>query len=401
MTGMGTAMDIKLTAALAQGAPNVAAFCRDHKISRQTYYKWKRRFAGDGVNGLADRSRRPIGSGHMTPSAVEDEIVWWRKKLADDGEDNGPQTIRYRMLRTDADSARVPSRTTIWRVLARRGLIIPEPKKRPRSSLRRFTYQRPNECWQSDWTESALADGSPVAISGVLDDCSRYLCALRAEPGDGTADGVWATMTQAITECGIPAMSLTDNGLCYSGYCRGRTVAFEINLRALGVNVVCSSPYHPQTCGKIERFWQTLKKWLHAHETPETLAQLQALLDEFRGHYNQHRPHRALRGATPAEVFTSIAKARPATFPIPAPLTIVTATVNSEGTVPATGAMINVGRRWVDHTVTVIRDGNHAIILSDTRLVRELTIDPTRRFQPSGRSRHHELRGHREPLPAG
>lgn len=126
MTGMGTAMDIKLTAALAQGAPNVAAFCRDHKISRQTYYKWKRRFAGDGVNGLADRSRRPIGSGHMTPSAVEDEIVWWRKKLADDGEDNGPQTIRYRMLRTDADSARVPSRTTIWRVLARRGLIIPE-----------------------------------------------------------------------------------------------------------------------------------------------------------------------------------------------------------------------------------------------------------------------------------
>lgn len=396
MTGMGTAMDIKLTAALVQGVPNVAAFCRDHKISRQTYYKWRRRFATDGVDGLADRSRRPAGSPHTTPSAVEDEIAWWRKKLADDGEDNGPQTIQYRMLRADADPGRVPSRTTIWRVLVRRGLITPEPNKRPRSSLCRFTYQRPNECWQSDWTGWALANDSPVAISGVLDDCSRYLCALHAEPGDGTADGVWATMTQAITECGIPAMSLTDNGLCYSGHRHGRTVAFETNLRALGVNVVNSSPYHPQTCGKIERFWQTLKKWLRAREAPETLAQLQRLLDEFREHYNQHRPHRALRGATPAEVFTSTTKARPAAFPTPAPQTITTATVYQDGRLSATGAMINVGRRWAGHTVTVIRDGNHTVIISGTRLVRELTIDPTRTYQRSDQPRY-DLRGHREP----
>ena len=138
--------------------------------------------------------------------------------------------------------------------------MVPAPGKRPHSSLRRFVYPRPNGCWQSDWTELHLSDGTPAAVAGTIDDHSRMLVGLDCAPGDGDSTLVWSVMEQAISEFGVPAMSLTDNGLCYSGYRRGMQVAFEINLNAFGCATVCSTPRHPQTCGKIERFWQTLKK---------------------------------------------------------------------------------------------------------------------------------------------
>jgi transposase InsO family protein len=399
MAGTGTAMDVKMATAVAGGVSNVAAFCRELRISRQTFYKWRRRFGDGGVDGLNERSRRPLASPNATDEWVEDEIVYWRKWLADDGDDNGPEAIRWRLLRDpDIDDAVVPSRATIWRVLVRRGLVTPEPKKRPKSSLQRFVYARPNECWQSDWTGWFLGDSSPVAISGTLDDHSRYCAGLRAEPGDGSAEGVWQTMLAAIAECGIPQRSLTDNGLCYSGYRRGKAVAFEVNLRALGVVTICSSPYHPQTCGKIERFWQTLKKWLRKRPAPRTITQLQALLDEFRAYYNTRRPHRALAGATPAEAFTATAKARPAKRPLPAPVTASTATVHA-GKVNSGTATICVGARWSGHHVSVIRDGTHVAIFSGQLLIRELDIDPSRRYQPAEQARY-DLRGQREPLPA-
>ena len=124
-----------------------------------------------------------------------------------------------------------------------------------------------------------LADGTAVAIAGTLDDHSRYLAGLQAGPGAGTAELVWAVMLAGIAECGIPSMSLTDNGIVYTGRLRGYESAFETNLRALGVRTINSAPYHPQTCGKIERFWQTLKKWLRARPPRPPLAELNALLE--------------------------------------------------------------------------------------------------------------------------
>ncbi|WP_207782875.1 IS481 family transposase [Phytoactinopolyspora limicola] len=390
-------MDIRMAAALAGAVPNVSVFCAEQGISRQTFYKWRRRFAEQGVDGLAERSRRPLSSPAATPGQVEDEIVKLRKRLTEDGEDNGPEQIRWRLLREQPTGV-VPSRTTIWRVLVRRGLVTPAPAKRPKSSLRRFVYARPNECWQSDWTAWSLTDGTPVAIAGTLDDHSRYLAGLGCEPGDGTGPGVWAVMTAAISECGVPAMSLTDNGWVYSGYRRGQQVAFETNLHALGTQTICSSPYHPQTCGKIERLWQTLKKWLRAQDPPTTLDELDALLTAFRHHYNHHRPHRALAGATPAEAFTATTKARPAPTPLPEPVTTTTSTVTPGGAISVGRYTINVGRRWAGHTVTTIRHGHHTTIFSGNRLVRELTINPNHRYQPSAQPRY-DLRGHREPQP--
>jgi transposase InsO family protein len=375
-----TAMDIRTATALAGQVENVAAFCRTQQTSRQTFYKWQHRFADEGLAGLQERSRRPHCSPGQTAAAVEEAVLRRRKQLIEQGLDHGPQSIVWALQRDDMPD--VPSRSTVWRILTRHGVIVAQPKKRPKSATKRFCFTRPNECWQSDWTGWVLADDAPVAIAGTLDDHSRYMPALRAGPGDATGDLVWSVMVAGIAECGIPSMSLTDNGFVYTGKWRGFEATFEANLRALGTVTINSTPFHPQTCGKIERFWQTLKKWLRAHDSPNTVDELNELLEQFRNYYNHHRPHRALRGATPAEAFTVAALARPADRPLPSPIFVTRHTVSEKsGQLFVPPYRVNVGLRWAGHECDSIRDGNHIAIFSGAKLIREFTADPTRNYQ--------------------
>jgi transposase InsO family protein len=391
-----TAMDIRMAAALAGEIDNVAEFCRRRNISRETFYKYRRRFRGGGIEGLQELSRRPLTSPGQTAVQVEDLIVLRRKQLIEQGLDHGAQSIVWSLQREDVA---VPSVSTVWRILTRHGLITPQPQKRPKSATKRFCFARPNECWQSDWTEWKLADGTAVAIAGTLDDHSRYLPALQADIGHGTAELVWSTMLAGITECGIPAMSLADNGMVYTGRLHAFEATFEANLRALGTHTINSTPAHPQTCGKIERFWQTLKKWLRARPTPATLGELNTLLDQFRDFYNHHRPHRALGGATPVEAFTATEKAQPADRPLPTPVFVSRHTVGeTSGYVHVAPYRVNVGLRWAGHHCDVIRHGDHIAIFSATTLVRTLTADPTRQYQPlAPNTRTYRTR---EPKPA-
>src|SRR3954452_21187287 len=133
------AMDVRMAASLAEGPANVAEFCRSVGISRTAFYKWRGRFKSGGVQGLLDRSRRPLTSPRATPLVVEDAIVRWRKELQNKGCDCGPQSIRFK-LETDPQfplKSVLPTRATIARILSRRGLVTPQPRKRPRSSYRR------------------------------------------------------------------------------------------------------------------------------------------------------------------------------------------------------------------------------------------------------------------------
>ncbi|MDZ4264633.1 MAG: IS481 family transposase [Mycobacterium sp.] len=374
-----TAMDIRFATAYVGEIVNVSQFCRDHQISRQTFYKWRRQFLADGIDGLHERSRRPKSCPGKTPAAVEELVVRTRKNLLEQGLDHGPQSIVWALQRRGKPA---PSRSTVSRILTRRGLITPQPRKRPKSATKRFCYTRPNDCWQSDWTGWQLADRAPVAIAGTLDDHSRYAVGLRAGPGDGTAALVWSVMLAGIAECGIPAMSLADNGYVYTGRLRGFEVDFEANLRALGTRTINSTPRHPQTCGKIERFWQTLKKWLRAQPVPTNLAELNILLDRFRQYYNHHRPHRALKGATPAEAFAATTPARPADRPLPGPVFVgYHQVVEDSGVIFIAPYRVNVGRRWGGHWCHSIRDGDHIVIISGTTLVRDFNADPGRYYQ--------------------
>lgn len=373
-------MDVRMSTSLAGAVPNVSAFCRQQGISRQTFYKWQRRFAAEGPAGLAERSHAVRQVPNLTPAEVEDLVAGWRKQLTDDGADAGPESIRLAML---GAGQLAPSRATIARILTRRGLAKTNARKRPRSSLQRFVYDRPNECWQSDWTLVHLRGGGKVAIAGTLDDHSRLLVGLQAAAGDGTLELVWSTMAAAIGQYGVPVRSLTDNGWVYSGKRRGMVCAFETNLHALGTQTICSTPRHPQTCGKIERHWQTMKRWLAAHGPYDTVDALNAALADYRHYYNTRRPHRALSGRTPAETWTATVAARPSQRPLPTPVTVTTTRVAASGNAAAANYFINVGTLWAGRTLTCIIDGDHIALFDHTTLVRVLDADPTRKYQPA------------------
>ena len=162
-------MDLRLMAAVTGPLKdlNVMALCREHGISPKTFYKWRRRFREEGLAGLEPRSRRPHGSPRRVSEGVEDAVVGLRKELVDAGLDAGAATIRYHLAKRRL-AYPPPSEATIWRILVRRGFVVPQPHKRPKSSLRRFEAAFPNECWQIDATGWELADLTPVGECQIL-----------------------------------------------------------------------------------------------------------------------------------------------------------------------------------------------------------------------------------------
>jgi Helix-turn-helix domain/Integrase core domain len=253
-------VDLKLAAVLAGGhrGVSVRALCAELGIHPDTYYEAKKRFGAQGVIGLLPRSRRPARSPTQTPPAMEDAIVRARKELADEGWDSGARSIRYRLTR---QGVAPPAVSTIHRVLRRRGLIVEQPQKRPKSAMRRFEFVDRNGCWQMDGTKWKLADGTQVVIIGAVDDHTRLGLAHLAAAGE-TSDAVWACFLVAVARHGLPAMMLTDNGPALNTDRRGRQAEFTRNLTALGVKAISAGDYHPQTCGKRERLNRTLKGWL-------------------------------------------------------------------------------------------------------------------------------------------
>lgn len=231
-----------------------------------------------------------------------------RRWLLSKGLDAGPVTIAWHL---EQEGLHVPSTSTIRRILHTAGLITPEPRKRPKSSYIRFEAAQPNETWQSDFTHWRLADGTDIEILNWLDDHSRFLLSCTAHL-PVTGDDVVFTFLAATDEHGTPASTLTDNGRVYTARFGGGRNAFEYLLPLLGIRQKNGSPGHPQTQGKIERFHQTLKRWLTAHPSPTTLVDLQNQLDLFRTYYNEQRPHRSNDRATPGDTYRATPKALPA-----------------------------------------------------------------------------------------
>lgn len=375
-------MEAKLLAVFSSGLRlNVTALCEQLGISRQTFYKYRSRFEAEGLPGLVERSRRPHRSPNQVDAEVEEAIVRLRKDLP---LDNGAQTIAYHLARSGLVD--VPSVPTIHRVLVRRGMVTPQPHKRPKSAWQRFEWPRPNDAFQIDATQWALADGSNVWIMDALDDHSRVLVAARvcASP---TSVAAWDAFSHACRDWGIPARVMSDNGSCFTGRFLStgpREIDFERQLRHLGVTHMLSSPGHPQTCGKLERSHRTTKEWLATQRPASTFDELQADLDRWRDHYNHQRPHRALAGATPYERWTTQPPTQPGP-PIRLPTRASLNKVDKLGTISWNGYQIGIGQALAGQNVLVIADNEHLIIHGQRGHIRTLTIDPTRRYQPTGR----------------
>lgn len=376
-------VDVRLTAAVTGGEINVAAFCRAQGVSRDTFYRWRSRYLEEGLAGLEPRSSTPKSSPARTPLEVEDAVVALRKELQEGGLDAGAATIQWHLGRRGMSA--VPSVATIWRILHRRGFVTPEPRKRPKSSWCRFEAAAPNELWQTDATKWVIATGQ-VEILTFLDDHSRLITASRAVP-TATTDNTWETFCSAVEVWGLPSGQLSDNGLNFSGRLRGFEVTFEVNLRAAGVRPITSRPFHPQTCGKIERFHQTLKKWLRKQPLAPDLAELQAQLDAFIVIYNCERPHRGIGRTTPFERWSATPKTVNLGIALPGPGRRTTAEVNDRGCIELQTWIIHIGVDHQGRTARVMLDDTHAAVFIDGVLVRHLELDHTRRYQPSGRRR--------------
>lgn len=385
---------VVITAVVVEGRSK-SEVARTYGVSRRWVQTLVARYGIEGEAAFEPHSRRPHHHPARFGQDIEDAVVALRKQLTDQGLDAGAETIAWH-LRHAGPNQLVPSTATIWRMLSRRGFVTPQPHKRPRSSWRRFETELPNECWQADITHWPLTDGRDVEILHILDDHSRLLVGATARTVF-TAGDVVTDLHRAMNRHGRPERMLTDNGAVFTGHYRGHGwVALERELTALGIRLGHSRPYHPQTCGKVERLHQTVKKWLARQPAATTVTELQAQLNTFTEHYNQHRPHRALDRRTPSQAWN----ARPRAHPTRQAIRIDTHYRVRQDRIDRDGKLtlrhgsrlhhIGIGR---DHAGTrvlmLIHELDIRIINRDTgELIRELELDTSRDYQPTGHDRY-------------
>lgn len=379
-----------ITAVIVEGRTQAEA-AATYGVSKGWVSKLLARYRIEGEAACEPRSRRPHHTPRATPPATIDLILTLRTRLTEQGLDAGADTIGWHLAQHHHTSV---SRATIHRILTRAAAVTPEPAKRPKSSYLRFEADQPNECWQSDFTHYRLADGTDTEILTWLDDCSRYLLSVTAHVRV-TGPIVLRTFRHTVATQGIPASTLTDNGMVYTvrlagiGRAGGRN-GLENELRHLGVTQKNGRPWHPQTQGKVERVQQTIKKWLRAQpDQPATIAELQALLEQFGSYYNHHRPHRSLEHrTTPATIYTTVPKATPGDRSSDTHYRVRHDKIDNSGvvTLRVDSKMhhIGIGRTHArTHVILLIHDLHIRVVAATTgELLRELILDPTTDYQP-------------------
>lgn len=270
---------------------NMRELCRRFEVSPQTGYKWLKRFAQEGAQGLKERSRRPSSSPAISHAGVEEAVVALRRKHPA----WGGRKISRRLL--DLGSAPVAP-STVTSILHRHGLITAEASQAAKHWTR-FERDEPNALWQADFKGYFATPEGRCSPLTILDDHSRFSVALHA-CADTSTNTVQAQMTRVFRQYGLPVQINFDNGAPWGApRAPGQLSELGVWLTRLGVRVSHSRPYHPQTNGKDERFHRSLKAEVLNGRAFDSLARVQVALDHWRRIYNNERPHDALGLATP------------------------------------------------------------------------------------------------------
>ncbi len=286
---------------------NISQISRRYGISRKTAYKWIKRYIQEGEEGLSDRSRRPHHSPMKTPPRLERAVLDVRK----DHSTWGGRKIRARLLAKEFDI--VPAASTITEILHRNGKVSPDESDKHRS-WKSFEYEEPNELWQMDFKgHFPLRKGRCHPLT-ILDDHSRFSIGLRA-CSDEKRRTVHSELENLFSTYGLPDRMLFDNGSPWGTQGCGIYTRLTVWLIRLGIRVIHSQSYHPQTLGKEERFHRTLKAELLTGREFYDIEQSQASFDSWRECYNFERPHEALNMATPAERYKPSSKEMPESLP--------------------------------------------------------------------------------------
>ena len=286
---------------------NISHLSRRYVISRKTAYKWINRYSQEGEEGLSDRSRRPLHSPMKTPPLLERAAL----KVREDHSTWGGRKIRARLITIGYED--VPSASTITEILHRNGKISTDESDKHRS-WKSFEYEEPNELWQMDFKgHFPLKNGRCHPLT-ILDDHSRFSIGLRA-CRDEKRTTVHGELENLFKTYGLPERILSDNGSPWGGRTRREYTRLAVWFIRLGIRVIHSQAYHPQTLGKEERFHRTLKAELLAGREFNDIRESQASFDSWRECYNFERPHEALNMATPAESYRPSSKKMPESLP--------------------------------------------------------------------------------------
>lgn len=397
-----------ITAVVLEGRSQ-ADVARSYGVSESWVSRLIARYRVDGEAAFAPRSRSPKSRPRSTPCEVVERVIEIRQHLTAQGLDAGADTIAWHLAHHHKITI---SRATIYRIVRRHDLVVAEPKKKPKSSYIRFQAEQPNETWQADMTHWHLANDQHVEILTWLDDHSRYALSVTAHRVV-TATIVVTTLRNTIANHGIPFSTLTDNGLIFTTrFARGGRTSrngLETELARLGVRQKNSRPNHPTTCGKVERFQQTMKRWLNNQPSATTITELQAQLDTFTEIYNHHRPHRSLpHHATPNAAYTTRPKATPTHDPH-AEFRVRRDRVHSGNvTLRIDGQLHRIALgRHLDRTpiILLIHGYNVRVIHAATgQLIRQLVLNPDRRYHgtgtpPGGPQRPYGPRKNKKPEP--
>jgi len=285
------------------------ALCKHYQISVKTGYKWLKRYREQGIVGLKDLTRRP----HNIPNCTDSNIVKMILSLRQEYPRLGGRKIHHMLLRQGITN--VPAASTITDILRRNGMIDPVEAKKHKPFIR-FEHEHPNQLWQMDFKGHFALDRGRCHPLSVLDDHSRFCVGLAACPNERYRP-VREQLTTIFRHYGVPQRMTMDNGSPWGNRASEyKLTKLTVWLIHLGINVSHSSPYHPQTQGKDERFHRSLKEeWLN-HRTIRNMDQAQREFDRWLAFYNFMRPHEALKMKTPIERYKPSDKVFPESLPI-------------------------------------------------------------------------------------
>ena len=294
---------------------NLSALCLEFGISRKTGYKWLKRERESGPAGLIDQSRRPHCNPKQTAVAMEVKVLVVRERHPAWG------GRKIRRVLQDSGCEGVPAASTITAILRRYQRIDPEEAEKHKP-IKRFERAQPNELWQMDFKGYfALTCGGYCHPLTVIDDHSRFLVGLKACPNETIAT-VKTQLTAIFQQFGLPERMLMDNGSAWGFDQDAHHTTLTAWLIQLGIHISHGRPFHPQTQGKDERLNRTLQEEVIKRRLWNTLAESQAIFDEWWQIYNYVRPHEALHLLPPA------ARYQPSSRPFPDILPPVTYEAN-------------------------------------------------------------------------
>jgi putative transposase len=290
---------LRFVARLLEGE-KMAGLCREFGISRPTGYKIFNRYKNLGLEGLLDRSRRPYRQANRLPFQVERTIVALRQEHPT----WGAVKIREKILR-DFPMVPAPAKSTVHAVLDRHGLVAQRKRRRYRAQGTPLSStSSPNGLWCTDFKgEFMLGNREYCYPLTVTDYSSRFL--LACEGLESTQSTFAFTVFERIfKEYGLPDAIRTDNGVPFaSSNAMFGLSRLSVWWLRLGINLERIKPGNPQQNGRHERMHLTLKKEATKPASYNFLQQQQRF-DHFVRVYNNERPHQALNGRYPAELYT-------------------------------------------------------------------------------------------------